>query len=256
MEETFYHPYGLYSDAGRIGMNVRRYIYEHQLNPDSFGWVTQVLRENGARNPNSLFYNNPVKQKDYLASKLRVEPFRELDYASPVDGAVAFIVASAERAARMKQPPVYITAGAQSMVSNTQFKTSYYRPSITALDATEAVGKKLFARAGITHKDIDVLQVEDAYAPLVPMQLEALSFCERGKGVDFIEGGERIGLDGELPVNTSGGSIGEGHLHGMNHIAEAVRQLRGTSPSQVKNAEMVLVATGAFGPTSGLILRR
>ena len=188
--------------------------------------------------------------------KIKVEPFRELDCASPVDGAVAFIVATAEKAARMKQPPVYITAGAQSMVSNVQFKTSYYRPSITALHATEAVAKKLFSRAEITHKDIDVLQVEDAFAPLVPMQLESLSFCEQGKGVEFIEGGKRIGVDSELPVNTSGGSIGEGHLHGMNHIAEAVHQLRGTSPSQVKDAETVLVATGAFGPASGLILRR
>ena len=255
-EETFYNPYGLFSDDGRIGMNVRRYIHEHQINRDSFGWVTQVFRENGARNPNSLFYNNPVTQKDYLASKLKVDPFRELDYASPADGAVAFIVASAEKAKRMKQPPVFITAAAQSMVSNVQFKTSYYKPSITELHATQAVATKLFQRAGITHKDIDVLQVEDAFAPLVPMQLEALSFCERGKGVAYIEGGERIGLDSELPVNTSGGSIGEGHLHGMNHIAEAVHQLRGTSPSQVKDAETVLVATGAFGPTSGLILRR
>jgi acetyl-CoA acetyltransferase len=88
------------------------------------------------------------------------------------------------------------------------------------------------------------------------MQLEELGFCNRGEGAKFIEGGDRIRVGGELPMNTSGGSIGEGNIHGMNHIAEAVRQLRGTSTAQVKNAELVLIATGTCGPASGLILRR
>ena len=88
------------------------------------------------------------------------------------------------------------------------------------------------------------------------MQLEELGFCKRGEGVKFIQGGDRIRVDGELPINTSGGSIGEGNIHGMNHIAEAVRQLRGTSTTQVKDAERALIATGAYGPASGLILRR
>ncbi len=255
-QETFYNPYGLTSDDGRIGMNVRRYIHEHNINSDSFGWVTQVLRENGAKNPNSMFYEKPVSHKDYLESKIKVEPFRELDYSCPVDGSIAFIVATAEKAKRLKRRPAYIMAGAQSMVKGTQFKTSYYKSSITDLHATEIVAKTLFEKSGVTHKDIDMLQIEDEFAPLVPMQLESLGFCERGKGVDFIEGGDRISVSGELPVNTSGGSIGEGNLHGMNHIAEAVNQLRETSTSQVKDVEKILVATGVFGPTSGLILRR
>ncbi len=256
MAQTFYTPYGLVSDDGKIGMNVRRYIHEHNLNRDSFGWITKVLRENGAKNPHSLCYESPVTYEDYLESKVKVDPFRELDYSIAVDGAIAFIVTTAEKAKRMKHSPVYITAGAQSMVKKDQFKTSYYQPTISDLTATEAVGKKLFQRSGATHKDIDILQIEDEFAPLVPMQLEALGFCEKGKGIDFIEEGKRISLDGELPVNTSGGSIGEGNLHGMNHIADAVNQLRGTATSQIKDAEMILVATGAFGPSSGLILRR
>jgi acetyl-CoA acetyltransferase len=147
-------------------------------------------------------------------------------------------------------------AGAQSIVAGTQFKTGYYRPSITDIPAIGNVGRRLLEKAGITMKDIDVLQLEDEFAPLVPMQLEELGFCKRGEGVEFIQGGDRIRVDGELPINTSGGSIGEGNIHGMNHVAEAVRQLRGTSTAQVKDAEQALIATGAYGPACGLILRR
>jgi acetyl-CoA acetyltransferase len=86
------------------------------------------------------------------------------------------------------------------------------------------------------------------------MQLEALGFCDRGEGVAFCNGGNRIMVGGELPLNTSGGSLGEGHIHGMNHVIEAVRQIRGTSTAQVKNAKLVLVASGAGGPASGIIL--
>ena len=86
------------------------------------------------------------------------------------------------------------------------------------------------------------------------MQLEELGFCNQGEGVDFCNKGDRIRLGGELPLNTSGGSLGEGHIHGMNHVIEAVRQIRGTSTAQVKDAELVLVASGAGGPASGLIL--
>jgi acetyl-CoA acetyltransferase len=86
------------------------------------------------------------------------------------------------------------------------------------------------------------------------MQLEALGFCGRGEGVAFCDGGTRIKVGGELPLNTSGGSLGEGHIYGMNHVIEAVRQIRGTSATQVKDARLVLVASGAGSPASGLIL--
>ena len=86
------------------------------------------------------------------------------------------------------------------------------------------------------------------------MQLEELGFCGRGEGVAFCSGGDRIRRGGALPLNTSGGSLGEGHLHGMNHLIEAVRQIRGTSTAQVKDADLVLVTSGAGGPASGLIL--
>jgi len=256
LEETYYNPYGLLTDAGRMGLNIRRYIHAYGIAPEAFGWISMVARENGARNPNSLFFNQPLAYEDYLQSPMTVDPLRRLDLAPPVDGAMALIVTSAERARRICDHPVYILSAAQSMVRGAQFKTSYALPVIYDQPALRNVGRRLFEGAGLTTADIDVVQIEDELAPLVPMALEELGFCRRGEGPAFIEDGKRIRPDGELPLNTSGGAIGEGHLHGFNHVAEAVRQLRGTSPSPVDNAKLALVVSGAFGPASGLILGR
>jgi acetyl-CoA acetyltransferase len=256
LEETFYNPCGLTTDEGRVGMMVQRYIAEHKINPDDIGWATVVARENGARNPNSLFHESTVSIEEYKDSSPTVSPFRRMDIPPAVDGAIAFIVTSDERAKRLKSQPVYITAATQSIVRGTQFKTGYYRDSITDIPGIKNVGQRLYEESGLSPKEIDAVQIEDSFAALVPMQLEALGFCEPGTGVDYINNGDRIRSDGETPVNTSGGSIGEGCLHGINHIAEAVFQLRGSSTAQVENANHVLVATGACGPASGLILRR
>lgn len=256
IEWDFYNPFGLISNRGRIAMIVRRYMHEFGIKDDEFGWVTTVCREHGAKNPNSIFYKKPITIKDYQESKMVVEPLRALDCYAEIDGAVAFIITTAERAKRLRQPPIYIMAGAQSMADGAEMMTSYYRPVISGLPEIGNVGRKLFDIAGATSKDIKTIHLDDSYAPLVPMQLEELGFCGRGEGAAFCNGGDRIRAGGELPLNTSGGSLGEGHIYGLNNVFEAVCQLRGTSPNQVKDAEMVLVATGAGGPASGLILRR
>jgi acetyl-CoA acetyltransferase len=256
IDQDFYQPFGHCSQTGRAAMLVRRYMHDYGIDSEQFGWVPVVCRENGARNPNSIFYEKPISIKDYEQSRMIVDPLRALDCPTQIDGAVAFVISTAERAKRLKQPPVHILAGAQSMADGAEMMTSYYRPEVSRLDEIANVGRKLYAKAGVGPKDIDVVQLEDAYAPLVPMQLEELGFCGRGEGAAFCNGGERIRPGGELPLNTSGGSLGEGHLCGMNHVLEAVRRLRGTSTTQTKDAELALVATGAGGPASGLILGR
>ncbi len=256
IEWDFYNPFGLVSNAGRSAMIVRRYMHEFGIKSDQFGWVPTVCREHGAKNPNSLFYEKPITIKDYQESGMIVEPLRALDCYTETDGAVAFIITTAERAKRLKQRPAYIMAAAQSMADGVELMTSYYRSVLSGLPEIGNVGRKLFAMAEVASKDIDVVQLDDSYAPLVPMQLEELGFCGRGEGAAFCDGGNRMRVGGELPMNTSGGSLGEGHIYGLNHIFEAVRQIRGTSTTQEKDVELVLVATGAGGPASGLILRR
>jgi acetyl-CoA acetyltransferase len=156
----------------------------------------------------------------------------------------------------LKQTPAVIMGAAQSMVGETEMLNSYYRPDMERLPEMRSMAERLFEMAEVTPKDIKAAQLDDSYAPLVPVQLEELGFCGRGEGAAFCEGGARIRGDGELPLNTSGGSLGEGHIHCMNHVVEAVRQIRGTSTGQVKDAQLALVATGAGGPAGGLILGR
>jgi acetyl-CoA acetyltransferase len=256
IDQDFYQPFGHISNTGRVAMLVRRYMHEHDIDQDQFGWVSVVCRENGARNPNSLFHEQPITIEDYRHSRVIVDPLRALDCVTPVDGAVALIITTAERAARLRRPPVHILAGAQSMAYGAGMMTAYYRPMISRLEEVGNVGRKLFAAAGVGNGDIDLVQLEDSYAPLVPMQLEELGFCPRGEGAAFCDGGDRIRIEGELPLNTSGGSLGEGNLYGMNHLVEAVHQLRGTAITQKRDAELALVVTGAGGPASGLILGR
>jgi len=254
LQWTFHAPFGHMSEAGRVAMIVRRYIHEFGINSEQFGWVPVVCREHGAQNPNSMYYKKPFTIEDYRKSEMVVEPLRRLDYYEEADAAAALVVTTAERAKDLRQKAVYVLGAAQSMVPETEELNSYYRRSISGLPETAQVGKKVFSMAGVAPKDIDCVQLDDSYGPFVPMQLEELGFCGRGEGVDFCNGGNRIRSEGELPLNTSGGSLGEGHLHGMNHLIEAVRQIRGTSTAQVEDARLVLVASGAGGPASGLIL--
>ncbi|MCK4960897.1 MAG: hypothetical protein KAS19_00370 [Anaerolineales bacterium] len=254
LQWTYHAPFGLMSEAGRVAMIVRRYMHEYGINSDQFGWVTTVCRDHGVKNPNGMFYNEPITIKDYLESRMIVDPLRVMDCHEEADSAVALVVTTVERAKNLRQKPVYILGATQSQLSETEEKNSYYRPVISGLPEMGHMGKRLFAMAGIGPKDIKVAQLDDSYAPLVPMQLEELGFCGRGEGVAFCEGGDRIRVGGELALNTSGGSLGEGYLYGMNHVVEAVRQIMGTSTAQVKDADLVLVATGAGGPASGLIL--
>jgi acetyl-CoA acetyltransferase len=183
-----------------------------------------------------------------------VEPLRRLDCYEEADAAAALVITTVERAKDLRQRPAYVLGAAQNMVPETEELNSYYRQNISSIPEMAQVGKRIFAMAGVASKEIDCVQLDDSYGPFIPMQLEALGFCGRGEGVAFCDGGTRIKVGGELPLNTSGGSLGEGHIYGMNHVIEAVRQIRGTSATQVKDARLVLVASGAGSPASGLIL--
>ena len=115
---------------------------------------------------------------------------------------------------------------------------NYSAPEITRLPQMWHMGNELFKLAGLIPEDIGAAQLDDLFAPLVPLQLEELGFCGRGEGAAFCEGGDNIRVDGILPLNTSGGYLGEGNTRGTNHLLEAVNQIRGTSVNQVNDAEL------------------
>ena len=254
LQWTFHNPYGLMTEAGRVAMLVRRYMHETGARSEQFGWIPVVCREHGAENPSGAYHKKPLSLEDYRASEILVDPLRRLDCFEEADCAAAFVVTTPERAKDLKQKPAMILGAAQSIMAETEMMAGYYRPEMAHLPEMGDVAGRLFNMAGVTPKDIKVAQLDDSYAPLVPLQLEELGFCGKGEGAAFCEGGDRIRRKGDLPLNTSGGSLGEGHIHGMNHVVEAVRQIRGTSTLQVKDADLSLVATGAGGPAAGLIL--
>jgi acetyl-CoA acetyltransferase len=133
--------------------------------------------------------------------------------------------------------------------------TSYYRDGLTGLPEMGIVAEQLWRQSGITPEDVDVAVLYDHFTPFVLIQLEELGFCPRGEARHFIADGA-IELGGSLPINPNGGQLGEAYIHGMNGIAEGVRQVRGTSVNQVEDVEHVLVTAGTGVPTSGLVLGR
>ncbi|MFZ0141373.1 MAG: lipid-transfer protein, partial [Aeromicrobium sp.] len=149
---------------------------------------------------------------------------------------------------------VPIVAAAQGSAADQFVMTSYFREDL-GIPEIGVVGRDLWRQSSLAPDDIDTAILYDHFTPYVLMQLEELGFCGRGEAKDFIAGGA-IEIDGKLPLNTHGGQLGEAYIHGMNGIAEAVRQLRGTSVNQVTDAQHVLVTAGTGVPTSGLILGR
>jgi acetyl-CoA acetyltransferase len=165
------------------------------------------------------------------------------------------VVVAADRVADLPHRPVRIVGAAQGSGPEQHLMTSYYRPVISGIPEMGLVGRQLYRQSGLGPADIDAAVIYDHFTPYVLMQLEELGFCGRGEAPGFIADGA-IEIGGRLPLNTHGGQLGEAYIHGMNGIAEAVRQIRGTSVNQVDHAEHVLVTAGTGVPTSGLILSR
>ncbi|GAA1911297.1 lipid-transfer protein [Streptantibioticus ferralitis] len=248
-------PFGLLTPASWVAMAARRYLHTYGLSPDAFGPVAVADRRHAATNPAAYFYRKPITLADHAASRWIAEPLRLLDCCQETDGGQALVVTSLERAHDLRRRPAVITAAAQGAGRAQEQMTSFYRDDLTGLPEMGVVARQLWRTSGLGPGDVDTAVLYDHFTPFVLMQLEEFGFCGRGEAADFAaDGGLEIG--GRLPVNTHGGQLGEAYLHGMNGIAEAVRQVRGTSVNQVPDASRVLVTAGTGVPTSGLLLGR
>jgi acetyl-CoA acetyltransferase len=250
---SWYAPFGLLTPAQWVAMFARRIMHDYGVTSEDFGRVAVADRRHAATNPAAFFYGQPITLEDHQRSRWIVEPLHLLDCCQESDGAQALIVTSLERARDLRQPPAVIRAAAQGASHQQQMMTSYYRESISGLPEMGLVARQLWATAGIGPDDIQTAVIYDHFTPLVLPQLEEFGFCRRGEAKDFIRDGN-IELGGRLPVNTNGGQLGEAYIHGMNGIAEGVRQVRGSSVNQVDKVEHVLVTAGTGVPTSGVIL--
>ncbi|MFK0023343.1 lipid-transfer protein [Streptomyces sp. NPDC090798] len=240
-------PFGLLTPASWVAMAAQRYLHTYGLTPEAFGHVAVVDRKYAATNPAAYFHGRPITLAEHAASRWIVEPLRLLDCCQETDGGQALVVTSLERARELPHPPAVITAAAQGAGRAQEQMTSFYRDELTGLPEMGVVARQLWRTSGLAPKDIDVGILYDHFTPFVLMQLEEFGFCEPGEAPDFV-------AEERLPLNTHGGQLGEAYLHGMNGVAEAVRQLRGTSVNQIRGVGRTLVTAGTGVPTSGLIL--
>jgi acetyl-CoA acetyltransferase len=250
----YYVPYGFTAPPQWYSVMARRHMHEFGTKPEQLGCIAVAMRKHAQLNDNAVLQGKPLTLEDYMASPMLADPYRFFDCCLETDGAAAVVVTTTERARDLGKTPVYIMGAASGQPYPADEITNRRDIFQTGLSMA---APEAFAMAGVSPGDADFAQIYDCFTFEVLQQLEEAGFCKRGEGGAFVENG-RIELGGELPVNTSGGLLSEAHVLGMNHIVEAVKQLRGTAGErQVENAEIgVVTGWGDFGDGSIAILRR
>ena len=247
-------PFGLLTVIQWAALVAQRYVHRYNSDPDGFGWVTVVAREYAATNPSALHFGQPLSREQYLAAPIAASPLRLPDGNVGNDGASAVVVTSADRASDLRRAGIPILAAGWATGPELEVVTSYQRPEIEWPEETALLARRLYGEAGIVPADVDFLEVYDHISALAVLSLEGLGFCKPGEAVDFVRGGDNIRVDGTLPLNTHGGHLGEAYVQTMNHVVEAVRQLRGDAVNQVADASIGLVVGGSLAPVTGLVL--
>lgn len=244
--------YGLFGAPSGYAMVAQRYRYEFGLTEEQLATVPITFHKHASLNPNAQFHNT-ITLEEYKHSRYVAEPLHLFDCCPVTDGAAAVIVTSAERARSLRKPPVYVMGFGQG-------HPSWDLPQREALTTSGAAiaGPTAFRMAEITPKEVDVAELYDCFSIVPIITLEDYGFCKKGEGADFVQDG-RIGLGGEIPLNTAGGLNAETGMPGMQLVTEAVRQLRGEcGERQVKDAEVAVVSNqgGIMTTHATMILRR
>jgi acetyl-CoA acetyltransferase len=248
------YPIGYSAYLMYIAMWAQRYLHETGAGIEDLAAVAIAQREYAVRNERAIL-RRPLDMEGYLASPWVAEPFRAADCTSEVDGACAVLVTTLERARDLAHPPAVVASGAYRAgarpgldIGDQLLYDDYTR------NFTDLLRDELYGRAGITADDVDFAEIYDCFTSVVLMGLEGLGFCGRGEAGDLIRSGATA-LDGKLPVNTHGGLLAEGYLHGMNTVTEAVLQIQGRcGDRQVPRHEVGVVTSGALADGSALVL--
>jgi acetyl-CoA acetyltransferase len=228
--------WGMFGNAANSALGARRHMALYGTTSEQLGWVAVTTRRHAMLNAAATM-REPMTLADHQASRLIVEPLHLLDCCIISDGGAAIIVTTPERAADARKPAVALWGMGQGHTLETLgAKDWWYLPH-----QTDCVSRA-YRMAGVGPRDISVAQLYDNFTIAVLFWLEHAGFVGVGESGPFVEGGERIGLGGELPVNTAGGNLSESYMQGWLHIVEGVRQVRGEAGDrQVPNAELCLV---------------
>jgi acetyl-CoA acetyltransferase len=243
-------PYGAASAACWIAMFAQRHFLEYGTTREQMAWIALNARKNAAGNPNAIF-RDPLSMDDYLGVRMISSPFCLYDCDVPVDGATAFVLSHVDAARGLRKAPLRVEAVGAAL---------HGRPSWDQFDdlttmALRDAGEMLWKRTDLRPADVDVAECYDGFSFIAMAWLEALGFCGKGESGPFIEGGARIALDGEIPLNTHGGQLSAGRLHGYGFLHEACVQLWGEGGErQVPGSPEVGVAAAGGGPLGGCLL--
>jgi len=220
--DQFTLPYGIGPGGGRFAQWLQRYMHDTGATREDLFEIAGVARRHAQNNPLAVWGGKgELTKEEYLAARWICEPMCLYDSDMPVTAAGALVLTTAERAKDLPGRAAHVLS--YSNASNPM---------------------KVFESAGIRPTDVDVAQIYDGYAPMVWNWLGRLGFCDAGEAHRFARG-SRITLGGELPLNTFGGALGEGRLHGMGHVREAALQAMGRAgPRQVPNVRHSLVQVG------------
>ena len=253
-DAQFMAPYGCTSIFQWHAMAWQRYMHRYKATREHLATFVTNSRRNANLNPNAYFYTTPMTRDDYLAARWIAEPLCLFDCDIPVEGCVALILTTAERARDLRHPPAFIAGYGQ----NTSRRRALFHYSLdNYMEPGHSLASKLWASSGLSPQDMSAAELYDGFSPSTLYWLEAAGFCGEGEAHSFIQDG-RIALEGELPLNTFGGSLSEGRMHGMGHIAEAVMQVTDRAEKrQVQNAAAVCAIDGSpMLRGSGLVITR
>jgi acetyl-CoA acetyltransferase/uncharacterized OB-fold protein len=237
-------PYGAASAGNWIAMQASQYFAKFGADREMLGRIAINNRRNAGLNPVAV-YRDPMTMDDYLSARMISTPLGLFDCDVPCDGSVAIIVSARETAKDLKSTPIFCDAAGTQITE----RQSWDQGTMTHLPNAWGPAAHLWSRASVTRDDVDVALLYDGFSFNTIAWLEGLGFCGLGEAKDFLEGGKRIALDGELPVNPHGGQLSAGRTHGFGFVHEAVTQLRGDAGErQIKDANVAVCGIGGGVP--------
>ena len=240
----FTGPYGFGGPGQGMAVAYTRWLETHNQDREKMATlaVTQRKHANNTSNSKPYFHDVPLTREDYLNSRMVAYPFCLFDCDIPVQGAAAIVLTTAERARDLKPQPAYIAGYGQRLA----FEVTGRIGSLSNyMEGGSSSSRLTWERSGFTPKDVDVAQIYDGFSASVIYGLESYGFCKEGEALDFIQDG-RIELDGDLPLNTFGGSLSAGRIHGLWQIIEGALQVSGRAgTNQVKDAKVSFVGASA-----------